>query len=85
MKNIDKLAKMFKDRENTVVVNVTLGDVIGTNPLRIRYGSKIILEEEQLILGSRIVGDLSNHDKVILIPDNNFNKWYVIDKAVVIG
>jgi len=47
MNNLDKLAKMFKERENSTLITATVGKVIGTGPVRVQYGSKIILTEHK--------------------------------------
>lgn len=140
--NMQKLANLFKERNNPVRINICVGEVISTNPWRIKYGDNIILEKRHLIFADSVLNgytreveltgvqiegltsdsgsisfhqtgnppsndytitDLSipqsnsskitatmkytnnalkNGDKVILVPDNDFKKWYVLDKAV---
>lgn len=140
MKNIDKLAKLFTDRNNPQHINITTGEVISAFPLRIKWGDNIILERSQLIISSSILKEYSREvevinaqmdqlnsngsmdfhlegsppsqsyvitninlprsgvskitgniifkdtlkvgDEVIMLPDNDFKMWYVLDKAV---
>lgn len=81
--NLDKLTKLFSERTNPYHINITTGKVIGLEPLEVQYGDKIILRKTHLIISNTIAKSLLQlGDKVILVPDNDFKKWYVIDKVV---
>ncbi|SNR86133.1 Protein of unknown function [Anaerovirgula multivorans] len=127
MTNLEKMAKLFTDRNNPTHINITIGKVIGVNPFRIQWGEKIIVEEENLIIARGVLsharefssssaGTITTHtddppqeeeysqytilknlnhsgnftftdtlnvgDEVIMVPDDNFKNWYIIDKAV---
>ncbi|NBI30903.1 DUF2577 family protein [Chengkuizengella marina] len=83
MKNIDKLAQMFKERENQDYIGVTIGNVISTSPLRISYGQSVILESRHLVISKTFFNSHAEKgDKVMMMPDNKLKKWYVIDTVV---
>lgn len=50
--SIEKLAKMFKERDNQFFVNVTTGEVISASPLKVKWGENIILEGKSLIVSN---------------------------------
>lgn len=50
--SIDKLAQMFKDRDNKFFVNVTTGEVISASPLKVKWGENIILEGNSLVVSN---------------------------------
>ena len=76
------LARMFKERDNKPQEGAATGKIIKVSPLSVSLGDEIILDNEDLVLSSRIydlylkVGDL-----LILIPTANGQKYYVIDKV----
>ena len=84
MSNIDKLAGLFKDRENPVHINITIGKVVSVDPFNIQYGKQIILTEKHLYFTHSLFtsNKLKIGDEVMMAPDNNLSNWYVIDKAV---
>ncbi|NBI30913.1 DUF2577 family protein [Chengkuizengella marina] len=83
MKNIDKLAQMFKDRENRDHIGMTTGEVIAVSPLRISYGQSVILESRHLVISKTFYNSHAEKgDKVMMMPDNELKKWYVIDTVV---
>lgn len=105
MNSIDKLAKLFSDRDNPSHINITIGEVISAAPIRIKYGENVILESKHIYIahsllngytvdfeddnGTTIVtkeitikNELASGDKVIMVPDNSFKHWFVIDKVV---
>ncbi len=82
--SIEKLANLFNERNNSTHVNVTTGIVLSTTPLRIKWGDNVLLEEKSLVVASIIKTGLvvvNISDKVIMMPDNDFKKWYIIDKV----
>jgi hypothetical protein len=82
MSNLQKLANLFAERTNPTYINITTGLVISESPLRVQYGESVILDETHLVISSRIETlSLQSGDKVILVPDNDFNKWYMLDKV----
>ena len=147
MTSMDKLAQLFRDRDNQFVVNITTGLILSIAPIKIKWGDGIILEQDKLIFSNQLINahqrqcevngqivfsqsnagiakdnglhdhqysgsptssngthdhsvDLSVNtdyqseatiqfsdtlkigDEVIMLPDNDFKTWYVIDKAV---
>lgn len=52
-KNLDELARMLLGKDNHV--GITVGEVISTNPHRIKYGDKIILESRHLRFASALI------------------------------
>lgn len=105
MSNLDKLASLFKERNNPSIIGITIGEVISVNPIRIKYGTSIILDTSHLIFADSLINgyageytdnngttietktvtvrsELQAGNKVIMIPSNDFKKWYVLDKAV---
>lgn len=84
MKNIDKLTKMFTERDNPQNIGMTIGEVISVSPIRIGYGESIILESRHMMVSYSFLQNeqLQSGDKVMMIPDNNNKIWYVIDKVV---
>lgn len=104
MSNLDKLAKLLSGNNNNFNVNIAVGEVISTSPIKIKYGENIVLETRHLVVsdsfingytgqytddnGTNIVTktisvkkEINTGDKVILIPDQNLKKWYLIDKV----
>lgn len=55
MSNLDKLAKMFNERENKPIITATIGTVISIDPIRIKYGDNIILEQRRLVIASHVL------------------------------
>ncbi|SDZ19463.1 DUF2577 family protein [Tindallia californiensis] len=55
MKNIDKLAKMFEERENNTIITATIGEVLSMSPPRIKYGDNIILERDRLVFSNHVL------------------------------
>lgn len=55
MNNLDKLVQMLKERENPVHITATIGEVISINPIRIKYGDNIILEQRHLVIASDVL------------------------------
>ncbi len=68
MSNLDKLVKMFKDRENQTQIGITQGEVIGVSPLRIQYGDRVILEQRHLVVADSLVsgytGEYTDNDTI---------------------
>ncbi len=102
--SIEKLGKLFKERDNPYIINATTGKVISASPLKIQWGKNIIIQEENLIVANilktgfvvkytdttiesstdrylTIKNPLEVGDEVILFPDTDFKKFYVIDKV----
>jgi hypothetical protein len=102
--SIEKLAQLFKERNNPYIINATTGKVISASPLKIQWGQNIIIEEENLLVANilktgftvtytdttieastdrslTIKNPLEVGDEVILLPDTDFKKFYVIDKV----
>lgn len=87
-----EMAKLLKERNNNKTLVVTTGKVISPLPdLRIRLLDKIILDKKNLVIASHIYSHyqqsdanlwLNSGDEVILIPTENPQAYYVIDKAV---
>lgn len=100
MNNLEKLAKMFKDRTNPFHVPIAQGKVISASPLKVQFGESIILDSTHLII-DRLLAEgfpvqyddngttktltiqdpLQVGDAVILIPDSEFQTWYLIGKV----
>jgi hypothetical protein len=59
MSNLDKLAKLFSARDNPFLINITKGDVISVNPVRIKYGDNIILEAKHLYIADSLISGYS--------------------------
>lgn len=55
MNNLEKLARMFGDRDNPPNINITIGRVISISPLRIGYGESVILESRHLHVASALI------------------------------
>lgn len=97
MSSIDKLAKLFNERDNKYHINITTGIIVSADPLKVKWGESIIIEEQDLIVakllkdgfvvnytddnGTSIITPLQAGDKVIMLPDNDFKNWYLIDKV----
>ena len=84
MSSLDKLADLFKERENPVQINITIGEVLSTDPISIQFGPEVVLRKKHLYVSHSLYtsNKLSAGDKVMMIPDNALKFWYVIDKAV---
>lgn len=111
--NINKLAKMFKHRDNILYSGPLTGTVISPPPnLRVWMNDKLILEPEDIVLAasvlngyqrqisikeartvssssiSEIEGKLSFQDtlkvgdEVIVLPSQDEQTYYLIDRAV---
>jgi len=104
MNSIEKMAQLFKERNNPSVITITTGTVISASPLRVQWGDLVILEAESLVVASlvktgftveytdenetgtttkevTIVDPLEAGDEVILVPDVDLKRWYIIDKV----
>lgn len=76
------LAKMFKERDNKPQEGVTTGKIITVSPLSVSLGAEIILDNEDLIISSRIHElYLKVDDFLILMPTANGQKYFVMDKV----
>lgn len=95
MDGIIELAKLFKERENPSVIGLQIGKVISVNPIKIALGDKIILDADDLVISESAyykydlvngvlnkVPKLKMKDKIILLPTNNEQTYFVIDKVV---
>lgn len=75
-------ARMFKERDNEPQESAATGKIITVSPLSVGLGDEIILDNEDLIISSRIYDlYLKVGDPVILIPTASGQKYYVIDKV----
>ena len=96
MNSIERLGQIFKERDNKISVNITTGEVISISPLRIKWGENVLLGISQIVLANIlkdgfevqhgettviIKNPLKAGDRVIMVPDDNFKNWYVIDKV----
>lgn len=82
MTSMEKLAKMFNDRNNSFVVNITTGNVLSVSPLKIQWGDSVILSEVNLVLSKTITNaTMQIGNKVIMVPDNDYKIWYILDKV----
>lgn len=84
MNNLERMAQLFSERNNPTSINVTVGEVVGVEPYRIKWGQRIIIEQTDMVIASSIMENtntLKTGDKVIMIPDNDFKRWYIIDKV----
>lgn len=54
MSSIEKLGQLFRDRDNPYIINVTVGEVISTAPLKVKWGDNIILEGKNLIVSKTL-------------------------------
>lgn len=105
--SIEKLAKLFSDRDNPTHPPIMVGQVISSSPLKVQYGDQIVLTTDELIVNKlnadgftvqytdstdtttnnrtlTIKDPLNPGDQVILIPDKDLKKWYLVGKAGVI-
>ncbi|SET55368.1 Protein of unknown function [Natronincola peptidivorans] len=56
MTSIEKLGKMFKERDNQVYLGPQLGTVIASPPnIRVKIGDKIILEKDRLVIAAHVL------------------------------
>lgn len=83
MDKIDQLAeliaKLYKENRNPPSTAPRLGTVISAAPLRIKYGSSIILESRHLIKADHVV--VTPGDEVIIMPDSDLKRWFVMGKV----
>lgn len=80
-----QMAKMFKDRDNKAPEEATIAKVVNPMPdIKLSLGDDIILEEEDLIISSRI-HELILHtgDDIIIIPSASGQLFYAMDKVGV--
>lgn len=80
MTNLEKLAQLFKERNNPNHINITTGVVISINPLQIKWGDSVILKSDSLVKASGL-SNIELNDTIIMIPDLDYKKWYLIDKV----
>ncbi len=59
MSNLDKLAKMFTERENPNHPGIVVGEVLSASPLRIKYGNDVILEQRHLSVSYSLLNGIS--------------------------
>lgn len=52
MNSIEKLAQLFKDRDNPYIINATVGEIISATPLKVKWGESIIIDEKDLVIGN---------------------------------
>lgn len=75
-------AKMFKARDNKPQEGAATGKIITVSPLSLSLGDEIILDNEDLVISSRVHElYLKVGDSLMLIPTANGQKYYVIDKV----
>ncbi len=110
MNNEDKFINLFAEVYKKSMEKkpyMTLGEVIDTSPIRIKYGENIILESRHLHIAFSLINGYTGEygddngvsvvnkevtvknelvvgDRVMMIPDGTFKKWFVIDKVAVI-
>jgi len=84
MDAVTELAKLFKARENPSFMGMVTGMVLTPPPnIKIAIGKEIILEKEHLIIAAALLNNtLVNRDEVILMPSQDQQTYYLIDKAV---
>lgn len=92
MNSIEKLANMFRERDNPNRTPITQGVVESATPLKIRWGERVVLEESNLVIAQMLKGGfkvgnqtisnpLKKGDRVIMIPTDDYTNFYVIDKV----
>lgn len=54
MDNINRLAKLFKERDNNEWMGIQIGTVVASHPLSIQIGDKVILTSRHLFLSYRL-------------------------------
>ncbi|MFC5985028.1 DUF2577 family protein [Marinicrinis lubricantis] len=59
MSNLDKLVKLFTERDNPNHMGMTVGTIIMVHPLRIGYGDHIILEPRHLLVSESLLYGVS--------------------------
>ncbi len=92
MNSIEKLAQMFKERDNQIYLGPQIGKVIAPLPnIKVALGDRIILGKDKLIISGHIYSHypnqtgtayLNSNDEVILLPSNDEQKYFLLDKAV---
>lgn len=56
MNSIEKMAQLFKERDNPYIINVTVGEVLSPAPLKVKWGENIIIEEKDLVVAKLLKG-----------------------------
>lgn len=85
--NMTELAKLFKARDNNVPPSITTGIILSPLPeIQIRLTEQIILDKTHLIIAEHIYkhyeDELIEGNEVILMPTNNEQTYFVLDRAV---
>lgn len=74
---------MFKERDNKDYLGPVTGTVISTLPeLKVSVGDKVILDHEHLIVGQSVLTSIQSGDEVILVPTQDEQTYFLLDKAV---
>lgn len=84
MDSVSELAKLFHERNNPKKLGIQVGKVIAAFPnIKISLGEKIILDKDNLIICDTIYNKvLVRNDEVVLIPTNDEQRFFLIDKVV---
>lgn len=67
---------------STQPVAIVFGTVTSASPMKIQVTPKLTLGKGNLVLASKVSGQLKKNDSVILIRVQGGNKYLVLDKAV---
>jgi hypothetical protein len=87
-----ELAKILKERDNPNQNNLIIGQIISPLPqIKIRIYEKVILDKENLLISEHIYSHYKQEihekwlgigDEVSLMPINNHQMYYLLDKVV---
>jgi len=59
MTNLEKMAKLFSDRNNPEAIGITTGEVISTTPLKVSWGDSVVLENDKLVVANLLLNGFS--------------------------
>ncbi|MEG0775501.1 DUF2577 family protein [Clostridium sp.] len=84
MDSVSELAKLFHERNNPKKLGTQVGKVIAAFPnIKISLGKKVVLDKDNLIICDAIYNKvLVRNDEVVLIPTNDEQRFFLIDKVV---
>ena len=89
MDKLTEFAHMFKARDNIQGYEVTTATLINKNPITLKLGEKVFLSKEykNLILTETIYNKVLDINtsigiEIMVVPLDNGEMWYAIDKVV---
>lgn len=86
LKEATEMARLLKERENKTFESIAIGKVVSLSPLKVNDGDEIILDEELIVTRTIqqliTTSELKIGNRVVMIANEDYSKYVVIDKVV---